>query len=156
MLQQIGNDCRRAGGAIVGQRQGDHLAAELAGDGIRQDGSGRRREVQPAPGPGPLLAFGMGLIALGMLLLSMVDAGGTWAGGVFVPSIITAAGIGFSFVPVAIAAVSGVRPAEAALGGGAAGTSRDGGVAPWRSYARLHLRRARPGVAKGAPRTIGA
>ena len=78
-------------------------------------------------GPGTVLAFGMTLIGVGMLLLSGIDAHGTWAADVAVPAVITSAGIGFSFVPVTIAATSGVRRAEAGLASGLVNTSRQMG-----------------------------
>jgi EmrB/QacA subfamily drug resistance transporter len=78
-------------------------------------------------GPGVVLTFGMALIALGMLGLSQVSAGGSYAADVLVPSIITAAGIGFSFVPVTIAATQGVRGPEAGLASGLVNTSRQVG-----------------------------
>jgi predicted MFS family arabinose efflux permease len=78
-------------------------------------------------GPGAVLAFGMTLIGVGMLLLSGIDAHGTWAADVAVPAVITSAGIGFSFVPVTIAATSGVRRAEAGLASGLVNTSRQMG-----------------------------
>jgi EmrB/QacA subfamily drug resistance transporter len=75
-------------------------------------------------GPGPVLTVGMTALGVGMLMLSRVGADGTWAGGVLVPSVLTAAGIGFSFVPVTIAATSGVRGPEAGLASGLVNTSR--------------------------------
>ena len=78
-------------------------------------------------GPGPVLAGGMTLIGVGMLLLSRIEADGTWAADVLVPALITSAGIGFSFVPVTIAATSGVRRAEAGLASGLVNTSRQMG-----------------------------
>jgi EmrB/QacA subfamily drug resistance transporter len=78
-------------------------------------------------GPGAVLSIGMSLIALGMLGLSFVSADGSYAGDVLVPSVITAAGIGFSFVPVTIAATSGVRGPEAGLASGLVNTFRQVG-----------------------------
>src|SRR6185436_7939021 len=78
-------------------------------------------------GPGPVLAGGMTLIGVGMLLLSRVDADGTWLADVAGPAIITSCGIGFAFVPVTIAATSGVRRADAGLASGLVNTSRQMG-----------------------------
>jgi EmrB/QacA subfamily drug resistance transporter len=78
-------------------------------------------------GPGVVLSIGMSLIALGMLGLAFVSADGSYAGDVLVPSVITAAGIGFSFVPVTIAATSGVRGPEAGLASGLVNTFRQVG-----------------------------
>jgi EmrB/QacA subfamily drug resistance transporter len=78
-------------------------------------------------GPGVVLTTGMGLIALGMLGLSRVSADGSYLADVLVPSVITAAGIGFSFVPVTIAATTGVRGPEAGLASGLVNTFRQVG-----------------------------
>lgn len=78
-------------------------------------------------GPGVVLSTGMALIALGMLGLSRVSADGSFAGDVLLPSVITAAGIGFSFVPVTIAATTGARGPEAGLASGLVNTFRQVG-----------------------------
>lgn len=78
-------------------------------------------------GPGRVLTIGMASLGAGMLWLSQVSAGGSWAGDVLAPSILTAAGIGCSFVPVTIAATSGVDGPEAGLASGLVNTSRQVG-----------------------------
>ena len=78
-------------------------------------------------GPGPVLTAGMTLIGTGMLLFSSMPADGTWAANVLAPSLITAVGIGFSFVPVTIAAVAGGAREEAGLASGLVNTSRQVG-----------------------------
>src|SRR3954454_11191216 len=78
-------------------------------------------------GPGLVLTAGMTLIALGMAGFSFIDAGGGYWSDVFAPSIVTAAGIGFSFVSVTIAGVAGVRRDEACLASGLITTSRQFG-----------------------------
>jgi hypothetical protein len=78
-------------------------------------------------GPGPVLAGGMALIALGMLLFARVDAHGSYAADVLAPALLCSAGIGFAFVPVTIAATAGVRRVEAGLASGLVNTSRQMG-----------------------------
>ncbi|WP_354702112.1 putative MFS-type transporter EfpA [Paraconexibacter sp. AEG42_29] len=78
-------------------------------------------------GPGPVLAAGMTSIALGMLLFTGVDADGTYLGDVLLASLLCAGGIGFSFVPVTIAATTGVARAEAGLASGLVNTFRQVG-----------------------------
>jgi EmrB/QacA subfamily drug resistance transporter len=78
-------------------------------------------------GPGPVLAGGMALIATGMLLFARVPADGHWVADVLAPALLTAAGIGFSFVPVTIAATAGVRGEESGLASGVVNTSRQMG-----------------------------
>jgi predicted MFS family arabinose efflux permease len=78
-------------------------------------------------GPGPVLAGGMALIAVGMGLLTGIAHDGTYASDVLVPSLLSAAGIGFSFVPVTIAATAGVHRTQAGLASGLVNTSRQMG-----------------------------
>jgi EmrB/QacA subfamily drug resistance transporter len=78
-------------------------------------------------GAGPVLAFGMALIALGMLLFTRLASDGTYVRDVLGPSLLCAAGIGFSFVPVTIAATAGVQRTEAGLASGLVNTSRQMG-----------------------------
>jgi EmrB/QacA subfamily drug resistance transporter len=78
-------------------------------------------------GAGPVLAAGMGMIALGMLLFTGLASDGGYASDVLAPSLLCAVGIGFSFVPVTIAATAGVRRTEAGLASGLVNTSRQMG-----------------------------
>ena len=78
-------------------------------------------------GPGPVLAVGMALIAAGMLLFAGIAADGAYASDVLAPAVVCSAGIGFSFVPVTIAATAGVDRAEAGLASGLVNTSRQMG-----------------------------
>jgi MFS family permease len=67
---------------------------------------------------------GMTALTLGLLLFSRISAHGTYLGGVLIPSLLVAIGIGTAFVPATIAAVSGVARAEAGLASGLVNTSR--------------------------------
>ncbi len=75
-------------------------------------------------GPKPMLVAGMTLQAIGLILFTHISADGTYLGDVLVPSLLIAIGIGFSFVPVTIAAVTGVASEEAGLASGLVNTSR--------------------------------
>jgi EmrB/QacA subfamily drug resistance transporter len=78
----------------------------------------------------PVLAGGLLLIAAGLLWFSRVPApGGSFAGNVLGPSLLAAFGLGFSFVPVTIAAMSGTKPHEAGLASGLINTSQQVGGA---------------------------
>ena len=78
----------------------------------------------------PTLITGMLLISVGLLWFSQVSApGGTYLGDVLFPSMIVAVGLGFAFVPVTIAAVTGTRPDEAGLASGLINTSQQVGGA---------------------------
>ena len=76
------------------------------------------------------LIIGMLFITAGLLYFSQVSAhGGTYLGDVLVPSILAAIGLGFAFVPVTIAAVTGIRPDQAGLASGLVNTSQQVGGA---------------------------
>ena len=78
----------------------------------------------------PTLIVGLLLIAGGLLWFSQVRApGGSYAADVLGPSLLAAAGLGFSFVPVTIAAVTGTKPQEAGLASGLINTSQQVGGA---------------------------
>jgi EmrB/QacA subfamily drug resistance transporter len=77
----------------------------------------------------PLIG-GLLLIAGGLLWFSQVPAsGGSFAADVLGPSLLAAFGLGFAFVPVTIAAVTGTRPHEAGLASGLINTSQQVGGA---------------------------
>jgi EmrB/QacA subfamily drug resistance transporter len=80
-------------------------------------------------GPGRVLTVGMTLVALGMVGFSFVSTGGSFLADIFWPGVITATGLGFSFVPVTIAAVMGVERSRAGLASGLVNTSRQFGGA---------------------------
>jgi EmrB/QacA subfamily drug resistance transporter len=78
----------------------------------------------------PTLIAGLLMIAGALLWFSRVPApGGTFVGDVLGPSVLAAFGLGFSFVPVTIAAVTGTEPHEAGLASGLINTSQQVGGA---------------------------
>jgi EmrB/QacA subfamily drug resistance transporter len=77
----------------------------------------------------PVLASGLVLVAIGLFWFSHVDADGTYLGDVLFPSLVAAVGLGFAFVPLTVASVSGVEPQEAGLASGLINTSQQVGGA---------------------------
>ncbi|HKO36929.1 MAG TPA: MFS transporter [Solirubrobacterales bacterium] len=77
----------------------------------------------------PILATGMVLIAAGLLWFSQISADGTFLVDILGPSLLAAVGLGFAFVPVTIAAVSGVADREQGLASGLINTSQQVGGA---------------------------
>jgi EmrB/QacA subfamily drug resistance transporter len=77
----------------------------------------------------PILALGMAFIAAGLVWFSRVSADGGYLGDLLGPMLLAAIGLGLSFVPDTIAAVSGVRDQEAGLASGLINTSQQVGGA---------------------------
>jgi EmrB/QacA subfamily drug resistance transporter len=77
----------------------------------------------------PVLLAGLALIAGGLVWFAQVPTHGSFAGDILGPSLLAAVGLGFSFVPVTIAAVAGVRDREAGLASGLINTSQQLGGA---------------------------
>jgi EmrB/QacA subfamily drug resistance transporter len=78
----------------------------------------------------PPLIAGLLLVAGALLWFSQVPAaGGTFAADILAPSLLAAFGLGFAFVPVTIAAVTGTEPGEAGLASGLINTSQQVGGA---------------------------
>ena len=78
----------------------------------------------------PPLIAGMLLIAAGLFWFSQVPGtGGSFASDILGPSLLAAVGLGLSFVPVTIAAVTGTKPHEAGLASGLINTSEQVGGA---------------------------
>jgi EmrB/QacA subfamily drug resistance transporter len=80
-------------------------------------------------GPGPVLGWGMTLVAAGLLLYARIPVDGGYGSDVVLPGLLVSSGIGFSFVPATIAAVTGVPSHEAGLASGLVNTSRQMGGA---------------------------
>jgi EmrB/QacA subfamily drug resistance transporter len=78
----------------------------------------------------PVLLCGLLFVAAGLFWFSKVPPhGGTFAADVLGPSLLAAVGLGLSFVPVTIAAVTGTRPHEAGLASGLVNTAQQVGGA---------------------------
>jgi predicted MFS family arabinose efflux permease len=78
----------------------------------------------------PPLIAGLLFVAGGLLWFSQVPGtGGSYTADILGPSLLAAVGLGFSFVPVTIAAVTGTEPHEAGLASGLINTSQQVGGA---------------------------
>jgi EmrB/QacA subfamily drug resistance transporter len=77
----------------------------------------------------PTLIAGLGLVVAGLMLFTRIDTNGAYVSDVLIPSVVVAFGLGLSFVPMTIAAVSGVRDSEAGLASGLINTSQQVGGA---------------------------
>jgi EmrB/QacA subfamily drug resistance transporter len=77
----------------------------------------------------PVLVTGMTLLAAGLAYFTQVSVGGSYVGDLLPGFLLIAIGMGFSYVPISIAALAGVRPAEAGLASGLITTSQQVGGA---------------------------
>jgi EmrB/QacA subfamily drug resistance transporter len=77
----------------------------------------------------PVLLAGMAFIAIGLVWFARVATDGSFASDILGPSIVAAVGLGFSFVPVTIAAVTGVSDSDAGLASGLINTTQQVGGA---------------------------
>lgn len=91
--------------------------------------AGTASQLVTRVGPKPILVFGLVLTTIGLLLFTQISADGSFLGDVLIPSLVVAAGLGFSFVPLTITAVAGVTHNEAGLASGLINTAQQVGGA---------------------------
>ncbi|MFC7494722.1 MULTISPECIES: MFS transporter [unclassified Nocardioides] len=77
----------------------------------------------------PVLVVGMGALTAGLVYFTQVSVDGSYVSDLLPGFLVLGVGIGFSFVPISIAALAGVRPAEAGLASGLINTSQQIGGA---------------------------
>jgi EmrB/QacA subfamily drug resistance transporter len=94
--------------------------------------------------PGPVLGFGMALIAGGVLWATQVPVHGHFWASLAGPFFVAGAGTAFSFIPISIAGLAGVAEREAGLASGLLNTSQQLGgaigVAIASTVAATHLK----------------
>jgi EmrB/QacA subfamily drug resistance transporter len=77
----------------------------------------------------PILATGLALLGIGLAYLTGVSVGGSYIEDLFPAFIVIGVGLGFSFVPISIAALGGITDSEAGLASGLINTSQQVGGA---------------------------
>ena len=77
----------------------------------------------------PVLISGMVLLGLGLAFFSQVSVGGSYVGDLLPGFLLIGVGMGFSFVPISIAALAGITSTEAGLASGLINTSQQIGGA---------------------------
>jgi EmrB/QacA subfamily drug resistance transporter len=77
----------------------------------------------------PALLIGMTSLTAGLLYFTQVSVGGSYLGDLLPGFLLIAVGLGFSFVPISIAALAGIQPAEAGLASGLINTTQQIGGA---------------------------
>lgn len=91
--------------------------------------SGVAQALVTKAGVKPILALGMLLLCGGLIYLTQISVDGTYVEDLLPAFIIIGVGLGFSFVPVSIAALSGIEDREAGLASGLINTSQQIGGA---------------------------
>jgi EmrB/QacA subfamily drug resistance transporter len=77
----------------------------------------------------PALVIGMTSLTAGLVYFTQVSVHGSYLGDLLPGFLLVAVGLGFSFVPISIAALAGIQPAEAGLASGLINTSQQIGGA---------------------------
>jgi EmrB/QacA subfamily drug resistance transporter len=91
--------------------------------------SGAAAQLVTRVGVKPVLVAGMTALTGGLVYFTQVSVGGTYLADLLPGFLLVGIGLGFSFVPISIAALAGVRPAEAGLASGLFNTSQQIGGA---------------------------
>jgi MFS family permease len=93
----------------------------------------------------------MTTLTLGLLYFTRVSVGGSYLGDLLPGFLIIGVGIGFSFVPISIAALAGVTPSEAGLASGLINTSQQiGGALGIAALSTIATSRTSDSVASGS------
>ena len=91
--------------------------------------SGVAQALVTRAGVKPVLAAGMILLAAGLAYFTQISVNGSYFGDLFAGFILVGVGLGFSFVPVSIAALAGATSGEAGLQSGLINTNQQIGGA---------------------------
>jgi EmrB/QacA subfamily drug resistance transporter len=77
----------------------------------------------------PVLVVGLSALTAGLMYLTQISVGGSYVADLLPGFLLIALGLGFSLVPISIAALTGVEPGEAGLASGLINTSQQIGGA---------------------------
>jgi EmrB/QacA subfamily drug resistance transporter len=91
--------------------------------------SGAAQALVTRVGVKPVLTTGLALIGGGLIWFSQISVDGSYSADLLGGFLMTGVGLGFSFVPISIAALSSIEPREAGLASGLINTSQQIGGA---------------------------
>jgi EmrB/QacA subfamily drug resistance transporter len=98
----------------------------------------------------PVIAAGMAFLTAGLLYFTQVSVGGSYVGDLLPGFLLIAVGLGFSFVPISIAALAGVQESQAGLASGLFNTSQQiGGALGIAALSAVATTTTEDGVASG-------
>jgi EmrB/QacA subfamily drug resistance transporter len=100
----------------------------------------------------PVIAAGMAFLTAGLVYFTQVSVGGSYLGDLLPGFLLIAVGLGFSFVPISIAALAGVRSDQAGLASGLFNTSQQiGGALGIAALSAIATSTTEDAVASGTP-----
>jgi EmrB/QacA subfamily drug resistance transporter len=114
---------------VLGYSAMETGVAYLAVAGTAIIWSGVAAQLVTRVGVKPVLVSGMTFLTAGLIFFTQVSVGGSYVTDILPGFLLIGVGIGFSFVPITIAALAGVEPAEAGLASGLINTSQQIGGA---------------------------
>ena len=98
------------------------------------------------------LVIGMTALSAGLLWFTQVSANGSYLSDLLPGFLLIAVGLGFSFVPISIAALAGVQPSEAGLASGLINTTQQiGGALGVAALTAVATSRTDDAIASGSP-----
>jgi MFS family permease len=99
----------------------------------------------------PVMVVGMAALTGGLVFFTRVSPDGSYVSDLLPGFLLIGVGIGFSFVPISIAALAGVQPAEAGLASGLINTSQQiGGALGIALLSTIATSQAEDAVASGS------
>jgi EmrB/QacA subfamily drug resistance transporter len=99
----------------------------------------------------PVLVVGMTSLTAGLVYFTQVSVGGSYVADLLPGFLLIAVGLGFSFVPISIAALAGIQPAEAGLASGLINTSQQiGGALGIAALSTIATSRTEDAIAGGS------
>jgi MFS family permease len=99
----------------------------------------------------PVLVTGMTALTAGLVYFTQVSVGGSYVANLLPGFLLVGIGLGFSFVPISIAALAGVQPAEAGLASGLINTSQQiGGALGIAALSTIATSRTQDALASGS------
>jgi EmrB/QacA subfamily drug resistance transporter len=99
----------------------------------------------------PVLVVGMTSLTAGLVYFTQVSVGGSYVVDLLPGFLLIAVGLGFSFVPISIAALAGIQPAEAGLASGLINTSQQiGGALGIAALSTIATSRTEDAIAGGS------
>jgi EmrB/QacA subfamily drug resistance transporter len=103
----------------------------------------------------PALVIGMTSLTAGLVYFTQVSVHGSYLGDLLPGFLLVAVGLGFSFVPISIAALAGIQPAEAGLASGLINTSQQiGGALGIAALSTIATSRTSNALASGSSQAV--